>query len=44
MKKIILLALLSVAALAVSLDNFVDKSKCDQVIDKQLYEICYSHK
>lgn len=44
MKKFVLLILLSVAALAVSLDDFIDKSKCDQVIDKQLYEICYSYK
>lgn len=29
---------------ATSLSEFVDKSKCDQIIDKQLYQICYSYK
>ena len=26
-----------------SLDEYVDQSKCNQVIDKQLYQICYSY-
>ena len=26
-----------------SLDEYVDQSKCSQIIDKQLYEICYSY-
>jgi endonuclease G, mitochondrial len=29
---------------AAEISDFIDKSKCDQVIDKQLYEICYSYK
>lgn len=29
---------------ATSLSEFVDKSKCDQIIDKQLYQICFSYK
>lgn len=29
---------------AVDVSNFIDKSKCDQIIDKQLYSICYSYK
>jgi len=27
-----------------SVDKYVDQSKCDQIIDKQLYKICYSYK
>lgn len=29
---------------ATELSDYVDKSKCDQIIDKQLYQICYSYK
>jgi endonuclease G, mitochondrial len=29
---------------ATEISDFIDKSKCDQVIDKKLYEICYSYK
>lgn len=25
-------------------DEYIDKEKCDQIIDKQLYQICYSYK
>lgn len=27
-----------------SLEEYIDKSKCDQIVDKQLYQICYSYK
>lgn len=27
-----------------SLEDYIDKSKCDQIVDKQLYQICYSYK
>lgn len=27
-----------------SIEDYIDKSKCDQIIDKQLYQICYSYK
>lgn len=30
--------------LAASVEEYIDKSKCDQIIDKQLYQICYSYK
>lgn len=29
---------------SISIEDFIDKSKCDQIIDKQLYNICYSYK
>jgi endonuclease G, mitochondrial len=29
---------------ATEISDFINKSKCDQVINKQLYEICYSYK
>lgn len=29
---------------ATELSDYVDKSKCDQIVDKQLYKICYSYK
>ncbi|WP_421716925.1 DNA/RNA non-specific endonuclease [Arcobacter arenosus] len=29
---------------ATELSDYVDKSKCDQIINKQLYQICYSYK
>lgn len=27
-----------------SVEDYIDKSKCDQIVDKQLYQICYSYK
>lgn len=40
----IALALVGALSLsATSLSEYVNKSKCDQVINKQLYEICYSY-
>ena len=36
--------LLSNELLSVELSNYVDKKKCDQIVDKQLYQICYSYK
>lgn len=29
---------------ALTVDDFIDKSKCDQIIDKQVFKICYSYK
>lgn len=29
---------------AVDISDYLDKSKCDQIIDKELYKICYSYK
>ena len=36
--------LLLANASAASVSNFIDTSKCDQIIDKQYYKICYSYK
>jgi endonuclease G len=30
--------------LSTQLSDYVDTKKCDQIIDKQLYQICYSYK
>lgn len=45
MKKIILTTILAFALNinATELSDFVDTKKCDQIIDKQLYQICYSY-
>ena len=47
-KIIIILLLISLSFLttinATELKDFFDKSKCDQIIDKQLYKVCYSYK
>jgi len=44
MKKIILLLLITTLAFATQLSDFINTKKCDQIIDKQLYKICYSYK
>lgn len=44
MNKLILWVLIATVALATSIEDFVDKSKCDQIIDKQIYTVCYSYK
>ncbi len=47
MKKLSLLAiflLLPTLLLSAQLSDYIDTKKCDQVIDKQLYSICYSYK
>jgi endonuclease G len=43
MKTIITILLLNLVVYATQLSDFVDTKKCDQVIDKQLYKICYSY-
>ena len=43
--KYILISLLIILNLAAfNIDDFIDKSKCDQIIDKQVFKICYSYK
>jgi endonuclease G len=39
-----ILLLLPSVVFSFSLEDYIDKSKCDQIIDKQLYQICYSYK
>ncbi len=45
-KKLIiaLLVILPNILFSASLEDYIDKSKCDQIVDKQLYQICYSYK
>lgn len=46
MKKqlLFILLLLTGISYATSLDHYVNTKQCDQIIDKQLYKICYSYK
>lgn len=46
MKSIILSLLIALSTVvnAASIEDYIDISKCDQIIDKQLYKICYSYK
>ena len=41
---IALLVILPNILFSASLEDYIDKSKCDQIVDKQLYQICYSYK
>jgi len=44
-KQLLFLVLILVSfTYATSLEDYVDKKQCDQIIDKQLYSICYSYK
>ena len=43
-KTILTLILTTQLLLATQVSDFIDKSKCSQIIDKQLYAICYSYK
>lgn len=38
------IALLVINLNATDIGDFIDKSKCNQIIDMQLYQICYSYK
>lgn len=40
----LILLLLPALLLSAQLSDYVDVKKCDQVVDKQLYAICYSYK
>ena len=44
MKTLLLLLCASILAFATEITDFIDKSKCDQVIDKGTYSICYSYR
>ena len=41
---IALLVILPNILFSASLEDYIDESKCDQIVDKQLYQICYSYK
>lgn len=44
MKLLVLIIAFYSSLFAIKLTDYIDKSKCDQVIDKQIYEVCYSYK
>lgn len=44
LKAITLFVVANSALFGVSLEDYVDKKSCDQIVDKQLYQICYSYK
>ena len=37
-------AFLPLSLFSASLSDYIDTSKCDQIVDKKLYNICYSYK
>lgn len=43
-KLLLIITLFPVILFSASIDQYIDKSKCDRIIDKQLYQICYSYK
>jgi endonuclease G len=43
-KSLLTIILFSISLCATDISNYVDLKKCDQVIDKQVYKICYSYK
>lgn len=42
--KFMLIGIFPTIVFSASIDKYVDKTKCDQIIDKELYQICYSYK
>lgn len=46
MKKqlVYILLFLTSISYSTSLDDYVDKKQCNQIVDKQLYKICFSYK
>lgn len=44
MKKILLIITLTISLFSKDINDFIDLKKCDQIIDKQVYKICYSYK
>ncbi len=44
MRILSLLILLNSLLFSTSLNDFIDLNKCDQIIDKQIYKVCYSYK
>ena len=43
-KKTLLLTTLVLSINATQISDFVNLNKCDQIIDKQVYKVCYSYK
>jgi endonuclease G len=43
-KKILLISTLTASLSATTISDFINLNRCDQIIDKQVYKICYSYK
>ena len=44
MKKVLMILGLMISLNALEISDFIDLKKCDQIIDKQVFKICYSYK
>lgn len=44
LKKILLIITLTLSLFSKDINDFIDLKKCDQIIDKQVFKICYSYK
>lgn len=44
MRYILILLNLAIFVYATSISDFINLNKCDQIIDKKIYKICYSYK
>lgn len=44
LKKILISAAIVTSLFSLEIDDFIDKSQCDQIIDKGIYSVCYSYK
>jgi len=44
LKTLIYLILLQVSLFATQISDYINKKNCDQIIDKQVYSICYDYK
>lgn len=43
-KLLLIIVLLPSILFSAAIEDYINKTKCDQIIDKQLYQICYSYK
>jgi endonuclease G, mitochondrial len=43
MKRILIIIGLAISLNALEISDFIDLKKCDQIIDKQVFKICYSY-
>ena len=44
LKSIIVASSLTIPLFATNISDFINKSHCDRVIDKEIYKVCYSYK
>ena len=43
-KKVLIISILAVASIATSINDFIDTKQCDQIVDKQVFKVCYDYK